>query len=223
MITLKKLLLLLLFTVTVTACKDNSLRLGVATTLEDSGLLALLITHFKQEHDIKVKTIVTGSGHLFSLIQQGDIDIAITHDPIGEKKLMAEGFINQRIPLFHNHFLIVGNQSNPANIHSGLLIEDVFYKIHTEKHVFISRADNSGTHRMEQRLWQQVKEKYSNFTSTPTSSPYIIETGTGMGSTLSVAINKAAYTLVDLGTWLHFNDKQNHQILWKNTNKLLNP
>lgn len=200
--------LVVLFT---SACSDQSLHLGVTTTLEDSGLLPLLVDEFERKHSIKLKPIVVGSGQLFTLIKRGDIDIAISHEPQGEKLLLAQGIIQQRIPLFYNHFVIIGPRVNPANITHKDTAKVSLKKIQQKQQYFISRGDNSGTHKMELSLQTDV---------TPS---FIVETGTGMGATLSVAINRNAYTLTDKASWLNFANKQQHTILWEKTGALVNP
>lgn len=187
--------------------QQQVLRLGVTTTQEDSGLLAALTQTFEQEYNIKVLPIIAGSGKLFTLIERGEVDIAITHDTQGEKQLLQQNIIQQRIPVFSNFFLIAGPENNPAKIHPSDTLATVFNKLaRTDSAYFISRGDNSGTHKAELAIRHQL--------DSASDSANIIHTGTGMGLTLSIAAEKQAYTLVDWGTWLHFNNKQNMQIIW---------
>ncbi len=185
----------------VTACTNEaSLKLGVTTTLEDSGLLSALVDAFKKEHDISIKPIIAGSGQIHELIKRGDIDTAITHDPSGEKKLLAEGIIIKRTPLMQNDFLIIGPSSDPAHIKLSLTPDEALEKIAYVNALFVSRADQSGTHQMEQSWWQKASTQ-------PAENNYM-KTGTGMGATLAIAAEHKAYTLVDRGTWMNFANKQ---------------
>ncbi len=185
----------------MTACtNDPALKLGVTTTLEDSGLLSVLVDAFKKEHNISIKPIIAGSGQIHELIRRGDIDTAITHDPSGEKKLLAESIIAKRTELMQNDFLIIGPTDDPAHIKLSLTPDEAFEKIAYVKAPFVSRADQSGTHQMEQYWWQQAN-------TLPSEKNYI-KTGTGMGATLAITAEHKGYTLVDRGTWLQFANKQ---------------
>lgn len=189
------------------------LHLGITTTLDDSGLLSLLSDRFYEEHHIIIKPVVAGSGQLFRLITHGDVDIAITHEPNGEKKLLQQGIITKRLPLFHNHFVIVGDQKDPAKIREASTTRDAFTRLAKSTGVYLSRNDHSGTHRMEQHWWRH------DIPNTLT----VFHTGAGMGETLTIAAEKQAYTLVDIGTWLRFAHKQTLTLLWQDPPTLKNP
>ncbi|MGS2718439.1 substrate-binding domain-containing protein [Eionea flava] len=206
-------ILLLGITLLLSSCRTSpTLHLGVTTTLEDSGLLRMLSNAFYQEHQIIIKAIVAGSGQLFHFIEKGDIDIAITHEPEGEKKLLQKGSIIARTPLFYSEFFIVGDQHDPAHVSKASTTQEAFTQLAKSHSVYISRNDKSGTHRMEQRWWPHDTPNMIN----------ILRTGTGMGETLNVAAQHNAYTLVDSGTWLNFNNKKNLKQLWRDTVNLKN-
>ncbi len=205
----------LAFLSTLISCSDhNSLRLGTTTTLEDSGLLSTLISQYQQETGINIKPIVAGSGHILSLIKRGDIDSAITHFPTAEEQLLASGTIDKRTPLMYNDFIIVGPATDPAHIALSLTPDEVFKKIINSGTPFVSRADNSGTYQMEDYWWQQ-----SNIDP---ASDNRIKTGTGMGATLAIAVERKAYTLVDRATWLNFANKKDLIPLFENEELLSN-
>ena len=205
------LLLFLLFS----GCTNKEfIKVGVTTTLEDSGLLTLLITEFEKQHKIKIKPVVAGSGQIHELIKNKDIDSAITHDPKGEQALLASGLITQRTPLMYNDFIIIGPANDPAHIKLSLTPDEALEKIINSGFIFVSRYDQSGTHQMEKYWW--------NKTSTKPKEDLYIKTGTGMGSTLTVAIEKNAYTLTDRGTWLNFSNKQNTAVLFEDNEYLRN-
>jgi tungstate transport system substrate-binding protein len=199
------------------SCSEPPLRLGVTTTLEDSGLLDRLTTDFANEHGITITPIVAGSGQLFTLIARGDVDIAITHEPEGEKRLVEQGLVSSRQAVFYNEFVIVGSKEDPANISEATSTRDAFMRVIHSNSLYISRNDNSGTHRMEQYWWPQDQVSSSTLLSSN-----LLLTGTGMGETLTIAANKNAYTLVDIGTWLAFNNKQHLHVLWRDDQALRN-
>jgi tungstate transport system substrate-binding protein len=221
----------LMTSITLIACSDNNtnktpdfssnaknsskvLAIGVTTTLEDAGLLTELVKAFQQEHDISVKPIVAGSGQIHKLLEQGDLDLAITHDPDGEKNLVDKGTIKQRIPLMQNDFLIVGPKTDPAHIKLSLTPDEALKKIINVNALFVSRADNSGTHQMEQGWWQKTN-RYPD-------DQYYLKTGTGMGTTLNIAAERNAYTFVDRATWTNFANKQKLVLLFEDSELMPN-
>jgi tungstate transport system substrate-binding protein len=205
----------ILLTIIVSACSNKeSVRVGVTTTLEDSGILAKLITTFESEHNIEIKPVIAGSGQIHQLIQRGDIDTAITHDPKGEEKLLQEGNIKERITLMYNDFVIVGPNNDPSHIKLALTPDEAFEKIVNTGSTFVSRNDQSGTHQMEMYWWDK--------TSTTPPDDLYIKTGTGMGATLTLAIERKAYTLVDRGTWKNFSNPQQTKILFEDAELLPN-
>jgi tungstate transport system substrate-binding protein len=221
----------LIMGITLVACSDNNtdktdssysnsknsnkvLAIGVTTTLEDAGLLTELVNAFQQKYEITVKPIVAGSGQIHKLLEQGDLDLAITHDPDGEKNLVDKGTIKQRIPLMQNDFLIVGPKTDPAHIKLSLTPDEALKKIINVNALFVSRADNSGTHQMEQGWWQKTN-RYPD-------DQYYLKTGTGMGTTLNIAAERNAYTFVDRATWTNFANKQKLVLLFEDSELMPN-
>ncbi len=195
--------------------KSNTIiAIGVTTTLEDAGLLSVLVSAFQQDHKITVKPIVAGSGQIHKLLERGDLDLAITHDPAGEKALLTKGIIKQRIPLMQNDFIIVGPQTDPAHIKLSLTPAEALNKIVNVNALFVSRADNSGTHQMEQGWWGKTNRR--------TADPYYFKTGTVMGATLNIVAERNAYTFVDRATWTKFTNKQKLVVLFENPELLPN-
>lgn len=186
----------------------NTLVIGTTTTLEDSGLLSLLVSEFQKSKHITIKPIIAGSGQIHKLLAQGDLDIAITHDSIGEQRLVTNGVIKQPIALMKNDFIIVGPDTDQAKIKQALTPVDALNRIVEANALFISRGDNSGTYQMEQRWWEKAK-RY------PSEKKYL-KTGTGMGATLNIAAERRAYTFVDRATWANFSNKQTLTPLFEN-------
>ena len=221
----------LIIAITLLACSDNGaddrysssnksskvdrvITVGVTTTIEDAGLLNPLIKAFQEQYTLNVKPIVAGSGQIHKLLELGDLDVAMTHDPVGEKALLLEGSIKYRIPLMQNDFLIVGPKTDPADIKLSLTPSEALEKIVDLSALFVSRADNSGTHQMEQYWWGEANRL-------PTDQNYL-KTGTGMGATLNIAAERNAYTLVDRATWTKFANKQQLAVLFENPDLMPN-
>ncbi|MFT7223110.1 MAG: tungstate transport system substrate-binding protein [Cellvibrionaceae bacterium] len=212
-----KLTVIILFALSILllACNQrNSILVGASTTLEDSGLLPELIRRFESKHEVQIKPVIAGSGQLHDLIRRGNIDTAITHDPAGEARLLRDGIIQSKIFLMRNDFLIVGPTDDPAQVRSVISPVQALEKIHLTGALFVSRADNSGTHQAEQKWWKLAK-------IIPTPDNYL-QTGTGMGATLAVAAERDGYTIVDRGSWLNFRDKRHLQIVFEDAKSLPN-
>ncbi len=179
-----------------TASKGPSGTMIMATTTstKDSGLLDELVPAFERTGDCKVKTVAVGSGQALAMGEKGDADVLLVHSPDAEETFMDEGHGASRTAVMHNDFVIVGPASDPANIADAPDATTAFRRIAREKAPFASRADESGTNAKELKLWEEAGIK-------PSGSWYL-ETGQGMGETLTVASQKEAYTLSDRGTFL---------------------
>lgn len=178
------------------------LRLGATTTVDNSGLLGYLLPRFTADTGIRVRAIIRGTGEVLRVARGGDVDVFIAHDPAGERAFLKAGHGTERREIMHNHFIIVGPKSDPAAI-AGLKSAAVaFRKIAEGKGRFISRGDDSGTHRTERRVWRGAGID-------PKKPPrrWYMESGAGMGATLNIAAGRGAYTLTDQGTWLAFKNK----------------
>lgn len=191
----------------------EALRLAVTTTTENSGLMSKLNAAFENEHDIKVKVITVGSRQALKLAEQGDVDVVLTHAPEDEKKFIETGYGIKRHPVMFNDFILLG----PANDswQNQEEITSVFRGLFTDKRLFISRGDQSGTHKKELQIWEKA--------NLAARGEWYIASGTGMGATLLIANQRRAYTLSDRGTYLAFKDKLNLEIIHQGDPLLHNP
>lgn len=169
--------------------------LATTTSLQDSGLLDLLIPIFEKKTGHFVKTLAVGSGQAIALGKRGEADLLLVHFPEAEKTFIAEGHgINRRL-IMHNDYVLVGPLEDPAKIKGTKTSSEAFKKIASVRTLFISRGDHSGTHAKERSVWEAVRIN-------PEGERWYQQTGLGMGQTLSVASEKRAYTLTDRGTFL---------------------
>ena len=172
----------------------GSLLLATTTSTRDSGLLDELLPSFEERSGCTVKTIAVGSGEAIELGERGDADVLLVHSPAAEEDFMAGGHGGTREPVMHNDFILVGPPSDPAGIRASGDAPAALALIAAEEQPFASRADESGTHTKELSLWEEAGVE-------PDGSWYL-ETGQGMGETLTIASQREAYTLSDRGTFL---------------------
>ncbi len=206
------------------AGETAAIKLISTTTTENSGLLRYLLPKFSAETGLRVHSITMGSGQALRSAQEGNADILLVHEPSAEIQFVAAGHGHSRTAIMANDFILVGPNHDPAGIlhnKENTKPEDIllaFRRLEQQKSLFISRADNSGTHRKEISIWQQLQLDSNQF-----DSQYYRQSGTGMGHTLNIAANLNAYTLTDRGTWLNFNNKQNLVIVSQGDSLLHNP
>lgn len=189
---------------------DHSLTLMATTTTQDSGFLSLFVERFKQDSGVNVKVIAYGTGKVLRAAKVGNADIILVHDPLNEAAFIKSGFGKERIPIMRNDFVIIGPAHDPAKVQLSVSAIDAFDRIATSS-LFVSRGDESGTHNAEKRIWGKTTTNENQLTP----EKYIV-TGSGMGRTLGIAVEKDAYTITDKATWLSYNNKGNLSILYEN-------
>jgi tungstate transport system substrate-binding protein len=180
------------------------LRVATTTSLYDTGLWGYLEPMFEEEYNVEVDVMYAGTGKAIEYGQRGDVDVITVHSKSRELAFVADGYGIERIPFAYNYFLIVGPESDPAGI-KGMLPEEAFEKLmSTGSGSFVSRGDDSGTHGKEKAIWAEAGYEYAEVQS---AGDWYIEAGTGMGPTLTMASEKQAYTLTDMGTYLAYKGK----------------
>lgn len=200
---------------TVPAAPTNpNLILATTTSTQDSGLLDVLVPMFEKQTGYTVKTVAVGTGEALKMGEEGNADVLLVHAPASEVKFMDGGNGKDRFLVMHNDFIIVGPASDPAKI-KGLGLEDAFAAIYNAGATFISRGDDSGTHKKELEFWKKASLE-------PKGQAWYLETGQGMGTSLTVASEKEAYILTDRATYLANKDNLQLGILLEGNNALLN-
>lgn len=167
--------------------------LATTTSTQDSGLLDVLIPIFEKEHNVKVKTIAVGTGQALEMGTKGEADVLLVHAPKSEQVLVDNGDAINYKRVMYNDFILVGPSDNPAGV-SGDDINAAFKKLAETKATFVSRGDDSGTHKKELGIWTAGKIQ--------PAGDWYVSTGQGMGQTLQVAAEKKGYVLTDRATWL---------------------
>ncbi len=196
-------LVVVLVGLSMSSCGGDDLVIGVSTSVRDTGLLDELVDEFKRQRPdpaATVKPVATGSGQLIELARRGEVDILITHLPEAEAKLIADGDGIDRRRLMRNFFVLVGPPDDPVGVRSTASLPEAFRLIADTEATFVSRGDNSGTHLRELALWRQAGID-------PVGESWYQESGAGQGQSLLVTSDKGAYTLVDSGTFVVFQER----------------
>lgn len=202
-----------LFSVTTHAVEH--LKISTTTSTENSGLLAVLDPVFEAKYNVKVDVIAVGTGKALKIGSNGDVDVVFVHAPAAELKYVESGDFIDRKAVMHNDFVIVGSVTDPANIAQAKSASEALQRIAMTKADFISRGDDSGTHKKEKLLWLAVDVK-------PEGSWYI-QAGQGMGAVLTIADEKQAYAMADRGTQIAYADKMSLKVLFEGDEALFNP
>ncbi len=187
--------------------------LATTTSTVDSGLLDVLKPDFEKKTGYNLTIVSVGTGAALAMGEKGEADVLLVHSPKDELKLVKSGAAINRQLVMHNDFILVGPAGDPAKI-KGKKITDAFKDIAARKAVFISRGDESGTHKKELSIWEKAGIR-------PSGSWYQ-ETGTGMGATLGVADEKGGYTLTDRATYLAQKKNNKLEIMIEGDGALLN-
>lgn len=173
---------------------ERSIVLATTTSTEDSGLLDSLLPTFERATGIRVKVIAVGTGQAMKLGEDGNADVLLVHSRAAEDQFVASGYGMNAHDVMYNQFVIVGPEEDPAGVKETSTVSDAFRVIANAEAAFISRGDDSGTHKKELSLWAEAGLK-------PEGAWYV-SAGQGMGATLRLADEKRAYTLTDEATYL---------------------
>jgi tungstate transport system substrate-binding protein len=183
--------------------------------LQDSGLLEVLIEEFEEATGYDAKPIAAGTGQLLEMGRRGDIDVLLAHDPEAERAFVDDGFGFNRRLVMHNDFVIVGPPDDPIGMRSAGDATTALHAVRKSEAPFVSRGDDSGTHKLELRLWADLEHD-------PTSEPWYEETGQGMAATLQVANQRRAYTISDRATFLVHEANLDLEVTFEGDPALLN-
>ncbi len=210
----RSLLLLALFAAPGHALAETTIKLATTTSTENSGLLDILLPAFRETSGIQVLSIAVGTGRALRLGVNGDVDVVMVHAKEAELEFLASGFGTRREEFMYNDFIIVGPDNDPAKLRAHASVTEALSAVASGQALFLSRGDDSGTHKREQSLWLDAGV-------TPDGNWYR-EAGQGMGKVLQIASELGAYTLTDRGTWLKVGDRLNLSVLFEADPKLFN-
>lgn len=221
--TRRKLILILmsmLMLVQLTACatsnqQENKLvRLSTTTSVQDSGLLPELEKLFESKSGYSLDIVANGTGAAIKLGETGDADVILVHAKAAEEEFIEAGFGVERLPFMHNYFIIAGDEADPASIAGSSSAAEAFASIMEAEADFVSRGDDSGTHKAELKIWQQA--------GLEPSGDWYISAGKGMGPCLTMAGEMQAYIMTDKATWLATRDQHGLAMLVDESDDLKN-
>jgi len=188
------------------------------TSTENSGLYNFVLPRFSEQTGIEVRVVAVGTGQALYIAQNGDADVLLVHHRPSEEQFISQGHGVTRYDLMYNDYILVGPRDDPASVLFAANVLGAVQRIATHKSLFVSRGDDSGTHKKELELWNQ-----SGIDTTKVGDGWYQETGRGMGGTLNMASALDAYTLTDRATWLKFGNKGRLDILFQSDPPLFNP
>ena len=188
--------------------EEKMLIMATTTSTDNTGLLDYLAPKFKEATGIELKWTATGTGKALKLGENCDVDILMVHAPPAEQKFVADGFGTDRREIMYNDFVIIGPAADAAGI-KGKSIKDALQTIKAKPAIFVSRGDNSGTHKKELSLWKAADMPV------PEKEGWYVQTGQGMLATINIAAERNGYTMTDRGTYIKYEDnlKKNPPLL----------
>ncbi len=191
------------------------IRLATTTSVENSGLLDALLPRFRERRGVEVRAVAVGTGMALRLAENGDVDAVLVHDPESEERFVAGGYGVGRREVMRNDFVVAGPAADPAGIRGLANAAEALGRVAASGAPFVSRGDDSGTHRKEKFLWRAAGVM-------PCGDRYL-EAGQGMGAVLLMAAEKGAYCLTDRGTFNAMLGKVRLEILCAGDARLSNP
>ena len=205
----------ILLAVPGSADSAQALRLATTTSTENSGLLGYLLPAFEKRSGMSVHVIAVGTGKALRIARAGDVDVVMVHARPAEQRFVADGHGVDRREFMYNDFIIVGPRNDSAGIAQTDRVEDAFQRIAGSGSRFVSRGDDSGTHKKERALWA--------ITGIEPGEDWYVESGLGMGKVLQMASELDAYTITDRGTWLAYRGNLELSLLLQGDPPLFNP
>lgn len=186
--------------------ENPTIRMSTTTSVNDSGLLPYLLPVFEKATGYKVEVQPAGTGAAIQKAVDGNADLILVHSKASEETFVQDGYGVERIPFMYNYFVVVGPAEDPAGIKDSANAAEAFAKIEKAEAKFVSRGDESGTHKAELKIWGE------NVPDAETASWYI-SAGQGMGACLTMASEQGAYCLTDKATFLSKEDSLDLEIL----------
>ncbi|HCP17665.1 MAG TPA: sulfate transporter [Alphaproteobacteria bacterium] len=194
---------------------EERIILQSTTSTQHSGLYEFLLPLIKADTGVSVHVVAVGTGQAINNAKNCDGDLLLVHSINDEMQFVDNGYGLYRENLMYNDYVLIGSNADEASVGQSKTIDEALSQIANNEAIFVSRGDDSGTHKAEIMLWQRIDID-------PTALTNYREAGAGMGATLSIAIEMDAYTIADRSTWIAFGNKQNHHIVFEGDPPLFN-
>lgn len=209
-----RILIALLITIVSLPLRAETIRVAVTTSFHNSGLSDVLLPKIKQDTGLTVQLLVVGTGQALRLGRAGDVDAVLVHSRAAEEAFVRDGHATHRRVIMFNDFVVIGPRDDPARVAGTGSARAAFVAIATARHSFVSRGDDSGTHKKELSLWHQA--------GIAVSGDWYKSVGAGMGAALNTASGMGAYILADRASWLKFGNKGDLRLLYSGDPVLFN-
>lgn len=188
--------------------------IATTTTIDNSGLLSVLVVAMKTDLKLDVRPVAVASGRALEILQHGDADVAFTHDPDAERTFRDKGTFGDYRKVMYNDFIVAGPADDPAHVKAATSAIDAMGRIADARRPFASRADSSGTHARELLLWKNAGRR--------PAGDLLIEVGQGMSATLRIASERQAYVLSDRATFTQMSSGLRLTLLYEGDAILIN-
>lgn len=195
--------------------KNMTIRMATTTSVNDSGLLPYLLEVFREKTGYTVEVQSAGTGAAIQKAKDGNADLILVHSKTAEEEFISQGYGVERFPFMFNYFIFVGPKEDKANIKNCKSAREALLRLAETQTSFVSRGDDSGTHKKEVVLWGDELPD-------PQTDKWYISAGQGMGATLTMASEQGAYCMTDKGTYLSMKDKLELEIILGESEDMLN-
>jgi len=196
------------------ALTADEMKMAVTTSFANSGLAEILLPAIADDLGLEVQLLIVGTGQALRLGEAGDVDAVLVHSRAAEEAFVAAGFGTHRREIMYNDFVVVGPSGDPAGARIAVVATEAFARIAEATAPFVSRGDDSGTHRMELGIW--------NAAGIEPAGDWYRAVGQGMGAALNTAAGMDAYILADRASWLNFGNKAGLGIVFEGDPALFN-
>ena len=211
-----RLMLLSVLSMTSTLAVAETMRMAVTTSFHNSGLSNSLLPAIERDIGLRVDLLVVGTGQAIRLGESGDVDALLVHSKDAEEAFVIGGYGSHRREIMYNDFVFVGPKEDPANLAAATSAQQALVSIVKAKAIFVSRGDESGTHKKELSLWHTADVDLSQ------QSAWYRSVGSGMGAALNTASGMNAYIITDRASWLNFRNKGDLALLYAGDSVLFN-
>ena len=211
---MRTLLVALLLIAAPLAAQERFITVASTTSTQNSGLFDAILPVFTARTGIEVRVVAVGTGQALRIARNGDADVLLVHHRPSEDAFVADGYGLERRDVMYNDFVIVGPRADPDGIR-GLPVDAAMRALAKGGTPFLSRGDDSGTHKKELELWADA--------GVEPGGDWYRSVGAGMGATLNIAVAMNGYVLTDRGSWITFGNRQDHAILVSGDPRLFNP